>query len=179
MRRRSAYGYRLVMDLGLAGKTAVVTGASKGIGLAVVRGLAAGGARVIAGARTSSAGLDELARAGQVQTVLADLAAPSGPALLIEAAGERIDILVNNVGGAPARTGGFLSITDEDWHATIELNLMAPARTPRAPPTRPGAPRPPPGRRRVPAPRGAPAGFASFSKALSKEVGPKGIRVNT
>ena len=178
------------MDLELAGKTAVVTGASKGIGLAVVRGLAAGGARVIAGARTSSAGLDELARAGQVQTVLADLAAPSGPALLIEAAGERIDILVNNVGGAPARTGGFLSITDEDWHATIELNLMAAVRT-----TRAALPKmiaagtgaivstcsvnaylPDPGVMDYSA---AKAALASFSKALSKEVGPKGIRVNT
>src|SRR5580692_1323911 len=120
------------MDLGLAGKTAVVTGASKGIGLAVVRGLAAGGARVIAGARSSSAGLDELARAGQVQTVLADLAALSGPARLIEAAGERIDILVNNVGGAPARTGGFLSITDEDWLATLNLALIASIRATRS-----------------------------------------------
>jgi NAD(P)-dependent dehydrogenase (short-subunit alcohol dehydrogenase family) len=188
--RRRAYAYRLVMDLGLAGKTAVVTGASKGIGLAVVRGLAAGGVRVIAGARTSSAGLDELARAGQVQTVLADLAAPPGPALLIEAAGERIDILVNNVGGAPARTGGFLSITDEDWHATIELNLMAAVRT-----TRAALPKmiaagtgaivstcsvnaylPDPGVMDYSA---AKAALASFSKALSKEVGPNGIRVNT
>jgi NAD(P)-dependent dehydrogenase (short-subunit alcohol dehydrogenase family) len=170
------------MDLGLAGKTAVVTGASKGIGLAVVRGLAAGGARVIAGARTSSAGLDQLARAGQAQTVLADLAAPSGPALLIEAAGDRIDILVNNVGGAPARTGGFLSITDEDWHATIELNLMAAVRTTRAAlpkmiPAGTGAIvstcsvnayLPDPGVMDYSA---AKAALASFSKALSKEVG--------
>jgi NAD(P)-dependent dehydrogenase (short-subunit alcohol dehydrogenase family) len=178
------------MDLGLAGKTAVVTGASKGIGMAVVRGLAAGGARVIAGARVSSAGLDELARVGQVQTVLADLAAPSAPARLIEAAGERIDILVNNVGGAPARTGGFLSITDEDWHATIELNLMTAVRT-----TRAALPKmiaagtgaivstcsvnaylPDPGVMDYSA---AKAALANFSKALSKEVGPKGIRVNT
>jgi NAD(P)-dependent dehydrogenase (short-subunit alcohol dehydrogenase family) len=178
------------MDLGLAGKTAVVTGASKGIGLAVVRGLAAAGAHVIAGARSSSAGLDELARAGQVQTVLADLAAPSGPARLIEAAGERIDVLVNNVGGAPARTGGFLSITDEDWHATIELNLMAAVRTTRA--VLPAmiaagtgaivstcsvnAYLPDPGVMDYSA---AKAALANFSKALSKEVGPRGIRVNT
>jgi len=178
------------MDLGLAGKTAVVTGASRGIGLAVVRGLAAGGAHVVAGARKGSAGLDDLAQAGQVHTVVGDLADPSGPALLIEAAGERIDILVNNVGGAPARTGGFLSITDDDWHATIELNLMAAVRT-----TRAALPKmiaagtgaivstcsvnaylPDPAVMDYSA---AKAALASFSKALSKEVGPRGIRVNT
>ncbi len=176
------------MDLGLAGKTAVVTGASKGIGLAVVRGLAENGAHVVAGARESSADLDELARAGQVQIVLADLAAPSGPARLIEAAGQPLDILVNNVGGAPARTKGFLSITDEDWHATIELNLMSAVRTTRAAlPVMTGtgaivstcsvnAYLPDPAVMDYSA---AKAALANFSKALSKELGPRGIRVNT
>src|SRR5512142_2416785 len=87
---------------------------------------------VTPGARKSSADLDELAGTGQVRVVLADLADPAGPASLIEQAGDRIDVLVNNVGGAPARTGGFLSITDADWHATIELDLMAAVRTTRA-----------------------------------------------
>src|SRR5438874_1960705 len=120
------------MDLGLAGRSAVVTGGSKGIGLAVVRGLVAAGVRVTAAARKSSADLDELARTGEVQVVLADLADPAVPASLIQQAGDRIDVLVNNVGGAPARTGGFLSITDADWHATIELDLMAAVRATRA-----------------------------------------------
>src|SRR5215470_18533017 len=112
MSRRLA-GYREgghAMDLDLAGRNAVVTGGSKGIGLAIVRGLAAAGAQVTVGARKSSADLDELARTGRVQIVQADLADPAGPAALIERAGDRIDVLVNNVGGAPARTGGFLSI---------------------------------------------------------------------
>ncbi len=84
------------------------------------------------GARKSSADLAELERAGQVQVVLADLADPAGPASLIRQAGDRIDVLVNNVGGAPTRTRGFLSITDVDWHATIELDLMAAVRATRA-----------------------------------------------
>ena len=77
------------MDLGLGGKVAVVTGASKGIGLAIVRGLAASGVHVIAGARKTSDGLDELERAGQAQVVLADLADAAGSGRLIEAASAR------------------------------------------------------------------------------------------
>jgi NAD(P)-dependent dehydrogenase (short-subunit alcohol dehydrogenase family) len=178
------------MDLGLGGRSAVVTGGSKGIGLAIVRGLAEAGARVTVGARKSSAGLDELARTAQVQVVLADLADPAGPASLIEQAGDRIDVLVNNVGGAPARTGGFLSITDADWHATIELDLMAAVRATRA--ALPGMLAAGTGvivttcsvNARLPDPAVmdysvAKAGLASFCKALSKEVGPRGIRVNT
>jgi NAD(P)-dependent dehydrogenase (short-subunit alcohol dehydrogenase family) len=178
------------MDLDLAGRSAVVTGGSKGIGLAIVRGLAAAGARVTVGARKSSADLDELARTGQVRVVLADLADPAGPASLIGQAGDRIDVLVNNVGGAPARTGGFLSITDADWHATIELDLMAAVRTTRA--ALPAMLAAGTGvivstcsvNARLPDPAVmdysvAKAGLASFCKALSKEVGPRGIRVNT
>jgi len=178
------------MDLGLAERSAVVTGGSKGIGLAIVRGLAAAGARVTVGARKSSADLDELARTGQVQIVQADLADPAGPAAVIEQAGDRVDVLVNNVGGAPARTRGFLSITDADWHATIELDLMAAVRATRA--ALPGMLAAGAGvivttcsvNARLPDPAVmdysvAKAGLASFCKALSKEVGPRGVRVNT
>ena len=178
------------MDLDLAGRSAVVTGGSRGIGLAIVRGLAAAGARVTVGARKSSADLDELARTGQVRVVLADLADPAAPASLIGQAGDRIDVLVNNVGGAPARTGGFLSITDADWRATIELDLMAAVRTTRA--ALPAMLAAGTGviistcsvNARLPDPAVmdysvAKAGLASFCKALSKEVGPRGIRVNT
>src|SRR5512135_3181095 len=69
---------RHAMDLGLDGRTAVVTGASRGIGLAITRGLAAHGARVIAGARRSSAELDQLAKQGQVRVIEVDLADPGG-----------------------------------------------------------------------------------------------------
>jgi NAD(P)-dependent dehydrogenase (short-subunit alcohol dehydrogenase family) len=177
------------MDLGLDGRIAVVTGASRGIGLAVVRGLVDNGARVVAGARRSSAELDELAKGGQVQVLAVDLAEPGGSAQLTALAGDRIDILVNNVGNAPPRTGGFSSITDEDWLATLTLNLLAAVRT-----TRNALP----GllasehaaivnicsvNARLPDPAvmdysAAKAALANFSKSLSKELGPQGVRVN-
>jgi len=178
------------MDLRLTGQTAIVTGASKGIGLAVTRGLADEGVRVTAGALKSSAELDELAKEGLVQVVEVDLADPSGPARLVAAAGGRIDILVNNVGTAPARTGGFGEITDDDWQTSLTLNLMAAVRTTRAAlPVMLAAGKgaivntssvnaylPDPGVMDYSA---AKAALASFSKSLSKEVGPRGIRVNT
>ena len=179
-----------MMNIDFTGRGAVVTGASRGIGLAVTRGLASCGARVTAGALHSSAELEKLAGSFPVTAVELDLAAPGGPAELVARAGGSIDILVNNVGGAPPRTGGFLSVTDEDWLATINLNLMAAVRATRA--ALPGM---------IAAGRGAivnvcsvnsvlsdpavldysaaKAALASFSKALSKEVGPHGVRVNT
>jgi NAD(P)-dependent dehydrogenase (short-subunit alcohol dehydrogenase family) len=178
------------MDLRLNGQTAVVTGASRGIGLAVTRGLVAEGVHVTAGALKSSADLDELAGSGMVGVVEVDLAEPGGPSRLVAAAGDRIDILVNNVGAAPARMGGFGQITDEDWQASLTLNLMAAVRTTRAAlPIMLAA-----GKGAIvnissvnaflPDPfvmdySAAKAALANFSKSLSKEVGPHGIRVNT
>ena len=120
------------MNIDLGGQTAIVTGASRGIGLAVTRALVASGAHVIAGARRSSAELDKLAADAAVQILEVDLAEPGGPARLAAMAGDRIDILVNNVGGAPPRTAGFLAITDEEWLSSINLNLMAAVRATRA-----------------------------------------------
>jgi NAD(P)-dependent dehydrogenase (short-subunit alcohol dehydrogenase family) len=178
------------MDLGLTGRTAVVTGASRGIGLAVTRGLAANGVHVVAGSLRSSPELDELARDGTVQALEVDLADPRGPGRLVAQAGDRIDILVNNVGTAPARTGGFLDITDEDWQKTITMDLMTAVRATRhVLPAMLAA-----GRGAIvticsvnaslPDPAvldysAAKAALAAFCKALSKEVGPRGIRVNT
>lgn len=82
------------MELGLSGKTAIVTGAGRGIGLAVTRALAAEGVRVVAGARNITPELRDLPNVRPVQV---DLALPDGPAELVEAAGG-LDILVNNVG---------------------------------------------------------------------------------
>src|SRR2546428_10626383 len=98
------------MKLGLEGKVAVVTGASKGIGLAVTRALVDEGVHVVAGARDGSAELDALDRAGTAQAVLVDLSTPSGPQDLVPVALEhgRVSILVNQVGAAKPPPGGFL-----------------------------------------------------------------------
>ncbi|MCG8916929.1 SDR family oxidoreductase [Actinokineospora sp. PR83] len=117
------------MDLRLAGKTAVVTGAGKGIGLATTTALAAEGARVFAAARTPAPDLGPL-----VTPVPVDLLDGSGAAALAEAAGE-VDVLVNNLGGVvPASMGaaGFLDLDDEAWRETYELNLFATVRVTRA-----------------------------------------------
>jgi NAD(P)-dependent dehydrogenase (short-subunit alcohol dehydrogenase family) len=178
------------MDIDLAGRTAVVTGGSKGIGLAVVRGLAASGARVITGAKNASPDIEELTSDKQVSFVEVDLADPDGPAQLVAMGGDRIDILVNNVGSARARPGGFLSITEDDWAASLTLNLLAAVRATRA--ALPGMLAAGTGaivmtcsvNARLPDPAvldysAAKAALAGFAKALSKEVGPRGIRVNT
>ncbi|HEY3737550.1 MAG TPA: SDR family NAD(P)-dependent oxidoreductase [Jatrophihabitans sp.] len=134
------------MDLHLAGKTAVVTGASKGIGLAITRSLAAEGVRVLAGALNGSAELDVLADQADVHPVLVDLSTPEGPSALIDEAVRRfdgIDILVNNVGAVRPRLGGFLALTEEEWQWAMTLNFFSAVRALRAAlrhlATRPGA----------------------------------------
>lgn len=178
------------MSSELNGRTAVVTGASKGIGLAIVEALVQAGAHVVAGSRTTSERLKTLAEEGSVTWVPVDLAEPEAAGELVAAAGGRVDVLVNNVGTAPARTGGFLSVTDEEWRHTIDLNLLAAVRVTRA--ALPvmldvgdgsvitvgsvNATLPEP---LVIDYSAGKAALVAFSKALSKEVGPKGIRVNT
>src|SRR3954464_3870960 len=119
------------MDLELTDKVAVVTGASKGIGLAVVRELAAEGAIVVAGARSVEAleGLD------RVTPLAVDLAEADGPARLIAQAiafHGRVDVLVNNVGAVHPRLNGFLNVSDEDFEASLPLNFFAALRATRA-----------------------------------------------
>jgi NAD(P)-dependent dehydrogenase (short-subunit alcohol dehydrogenase family) len=180
------------MRLGLDGKRAVVTGASKGIGLAITRALADEGVRVIAGARTSSDELRALTDGGRVRAVSVDLSTPEGPAALVAAAAEegQLDILVNNVGAAHVRTGGFLSVEDEDWLDTWTLGFLSAVRATRA--VVPHMLEAGSGRivsvvsvnAFLPDPAvidysATKAALANLSKSLSKELGPKGIRVNT
>ena len=179
------------MELELTDKLAVVTGASKGIGLAVTRALVAEGARVVTGSRGSSPELSELVNGGRVHAVAVDLSTPTGPAELIEAAREHgpVNVLVNNAGAVTPRLDGFLAVSDDDWLAELNLTFMAAVRTTRA--ALPDM---------LAAGHGtivnvcsvnsfladpavidycaAKAALANFSKALALEVGPSGVRVN-
>ena len=119
------------MDLELSDKVTVVTGASKGIGLAVAKTLAEEGARVVAGART----VDSLQGIDGVTAVQADLGAPDGPEKLVRAAVEghgRVDVLVNNVGGVRLRTEGFLAIDDAEFEWALRMNFFTTLRATRA-----------------------------------------------
>ena len=122
------------MDLELSGKHALVTGASKGIGLAVVRRLVAEGVAVVGGSRQSSNELDALGKEGEVSHVSVDLTSDQGPSQLVSAALDvgPVDILVNNAGAVTPRLEGFVSVTDEQWRTTMNLSFMAAVRTTRA-----------------------------------------------
>lgn len=121
----------------LAGKTVLVTGAGRGLGHGVARGLAAYGATVIAVARTQSE-LVELAdtvraAGGAIETMVADLASPDETARLAADVLSRyggVDALVNNA--AILRMTAFLDLTEHDFDETIEVNLLAPVRLTRA-----------------------------------------------
>jgi NAD(P)-dependent dehydrogenase (short-subunit alcohol dehydrogenase family) len=180
------------MDLGLAGKRALVTGASRGIGLAVARLLVAEGVTVVSGSRENSPELEVLNDSGDVVQVPVDMLTDSGPSDLVETATKDgpVDILVNNAGAVTPRLDGFLSVTDDDWWKTLNLTLMVAVRTTRA--LLPHMV----GRKSgiivnnasvnasLPDPlvidySAAKAALRNFSKALSKEVGPQGVRVNS
>src|SRR5260370_23279610 len=119
------------MDLNLAGKIAVVTGAGKGIGLAVTKALAAEGSHVIAGSRT----IDTLSGLDRVTPVAVDLSAPSGPAELVSQATEahgHVDVLVNNVRAVRMRLDGFLGTSDQEFAGGMQMNFFIALRASRA-----------------------------------------------
>ena len=121
------------MDLGLDGRRALVTGASKGIGLAITQALVAEAVSVVAGARTTTPGLDALVQAGSVEMVRVDLASASGPSELTNSAlgAGPIDILVKNV-GADGASDGFVAVDDDEWLHTLTLTFLAAVRITRA-----------------------------------------------
>jgi 3-oxoacyl-[acyl-carrier protein] reductase len=106
----------------LDGKTALVTGASRGIGRAIATELAAAGATVVVGYRTGQREAESLAGEIGGKAVQADVADAESAAALVEAAGD-IDILVNNAG--LTRDGLLARMSDDDWHAVIETNLSS------------------------------------------------------
>ncbi|MGF6889583.1 NAD(P)-dependent dehydrogenase (short-subunit alcohol dehydrogenase family) [Nocardia sp. GAS34] len=184
------------MDLGLQNKVAVITGASKGIGLATARTLNAEGALVVAASRHSTPELDALVGERLVH-VAVDLATPQGPAQAIAKAEQiygGLDMLINNAGGPPPGVVlprfSFTTLTDADWAAMLDFNLMSTVRAVRA---------------AIPLllARGggsivnvssthalvasaanvdygaAKAAVNNLTQALAEEFGPQGIRVNT
>ena len=184
------------MDLQLNDRVAVVTGASKGMGLAITATLLAEGAKVVAVSRKTSPGLDALSGDALVH-VAADLTDPQTPAQAVARAVEvfgGVDILVNNAGGPPPGTSlprfGFLTPDDADWRAMFEFNLFSAVRATRA--AIPELLQRGGGSiinisstmARQPAPMNvdytaAKAGLSAVTKSLSEEYAPQGIRVNT
>lgn len=116
------------MDLKLSGKTALVTGSTAGIGLAIAERLAAEGVEVVISGRSQDkldAAAARVAAFGKVRAVLADPATAQGAEALIAAVPE-VDILVNNLGIYEAKP--FVDISDDDWHHFFEVNVVSGAR---------------------------------------------------
>ncbi|WNV87299.1 SDR family oxidoreductase [Umezawaea sp. Da 62-37] len=169
----------------LAGRRALVTGGSRGMGAAVVARLTAAGAVVMTTARGATD--SEL-------VIAADISTPEGAATVVERVTERLgglDILVNTVGGSHAGPGGFAALSDERWREELETNLLSAVRLDRA--FIPAMIQAGAGavvhvssiQRRMPlfeATLGyaaAKAALTTYSKGLANEVAPKGVRVNS
>ncbi|ACU61692.1 SDR family oxidoreductase [Chitinophaga pinensis] len=173
----------------LSGKIALVTGGTKGAGRAIAERLKAAGATVVITARNKPEQSDadlyfvpaDLSKPEESQKVISEVLSTYG----------RLDILVNNLGGSSTPAGGFSALNDEDWISTLQANLLAPVRLDRGflpqmidrksgviihiasiqgklplyDSTLPYA--------------ASKAGLINYSKSLSNEVAPKGVRVLT
>ncbi|MFE0254695.1 oxidoreductase [Streptomyces sp. NPDC059010] len=176
------------MNLNLTNKTAVVTGASRGIGLATVRTLIGEGVRVVGAARTVTPELKETG----AHAVAADLSTADGVSALFDRALAElggIDLLVNNVGGGDGATVNFLDVSDTEWTGAFDMNVLSAVRATRAAlpslierrgaivnissilALMPGG--------FPPAISAAKAALTAIGKALSEEFGPQGVRLNT
>jgi NAD(P)-dependent dehydrogenase (short-subunit alcohol dehydrogenase family) len=178
------------MYLQLQDKVAVVTGAGKGIGLAITKMLVAEGAHVVAASRTT----DTLEGLERVTPVAIDLLAPDAPGRLIAQAVEvhgRLDVLVNNVGAVRLRMDGFLGTSDEEFEWSLQMNFLTAVRATRAalgPMLEQGGGaivntasvnafyEPDAG---VIDYGAAKAALVNFSKSIAQEFGPRGIRINS
>ena len=106
----------------LEGKTALVTGASQGIGRAIAEELARAGASVVVGYRSGKDEAEELATAIGGRAVQADVSSPADARRLVEEAGD-VDVLVNNAG--LTRDGLLARMSDDDWDTVIDTNLSS------------------------------------------------------
>lgn len=119
-----------IHDKGLEGKTALVTGGTKGIGRAIADRLAQDGAKVVVTARNRPIEDDR-----QHHFIAADLTQPEDASKLAHEVAETLgglDILVNNVGGITTPGGGFSALTNEHWDNALQVNLLAAIRLDRA-----------------------------------------------
>jgi NAD(P)-dependent dehydrogenase (short-subunit alcohol dehydrogenase family) len=175
-----------------SGKRILVTGGTAGIGKAVVSRLLYGGAKVITTAHNITAG--DLNEDHEPVFIQADLSTVAGCTKVVNEINSRfggIDILVNVVGASSAPSGGFAALSDEEWQKELNINLLAAVRLDRG--LLPGMIKQGFGviihissiQRRLPlyeatlAYAAAKAALTTYSKGLSNEVGPKGIRVNS
>lgn len=172
--------------LELEGRRVLVTGGTKGVGEAVVARLREAGARILTTARARPEGFPE------EMFVAVDLTTTEGCATVAETLRKRlggVDIIVHVVGGSSAPAGGFAALDDEEWHKEFALNLFPAVRLDRA--LLPAMIAQGGGvivhvtsiQRQLPLPEAtmayaaAKAALSNYSKGLSKEVGPKGVRV--
>jgi NAD(P)-dependent dehydrogenase (short-subunit alcohol dehydrogenase family) len=173
--------------LALEGKLALVTGGTKGVGQAVVEALREAGATVLTTARSRPESLSNAE-----YFVIADVSTGEGCAAVADAVRDRlggIDIVAHVVGGSAAPAGGFAVLDDNEWHKALDQNLFAAVRLDRA--LLPSMIEQGSGviihvtsiQDRMPLPEAtiayaaAKAALSNYSKALSKEVSPKGVRV--
>jgi NAD(P)-dependent dehydrogenase (short-subunit alcohol dehydrogenase family) len=169
------------------GKRALVTGGTRGIGEAIVQRFRGAGATVVTTARSIPQDLLQ-----PDLFVAADLSTAEGAEQVVRAVRERlggVDILIHNVGGSSAPGGGFTALTDDEWQHALNSNLLAAVRLDRG--LLPLMVAQGAGviihissiQRRLPlfeatlAYAAAKAALSTYSKGLSNEVGPKGVRV--
>ncbi|OED00962.1 SDR family oxidoreductase [Rhizobium sp. YK2] len=171
-----------------AGKRVLISGGTKGLGRATVERFLAGGARVVTAARTIKDPIEG------VDYMQADLTTAKGGEAFARAALERlggIDILAHVIGGSASPAGGFAALTDDHWLAELNLNLLATVRLDRLlipqmlergkgtvvhiTSIQSVLPLP----ESTTAYAAAKAALRTYSKSISKELGPKGVRVNS